>query len=245
MSSHAYSAKTQEIINRKNRTLQSPSKDITAYQEDAVARYNSESRRLSGNRTDIEGVDNPDPTSESAKKKAEEEKDTEDSEGSKKVKHRSAFDFSGDRTFAVGFVGGSSYGIFGLDFEMGVNDSWAFGGGLGTGMSYSTWDLHGKYYFNSTSKVNPYAQFGYANWNMRRVSRTGEKGRPEYLTDRFFSDKDGNITHAQSRHLVYPGLGVLFLDKSGLGASAQIVYLISLNNSAGALYGGVGLHLYF
>lgn len=241
---HAYSTRTQEIINKKNRTLSAPSRDITAYQENAVARYQSESKRLS--KTDIEGVDNSDPTSpEKAEAADDAESDDKDESRPKSTSSSSILQFSGERVFSVGFVGAGSYGVFGLDFEIGIDDNWAVGGGLGTGMTYSTWDLHGKYYFNNSKRISPFAQFGYANWNMRRVSRSGEKGRPQYLTDRFFADKSGNVTKAQQRHLVYPGVGILLLEGSGLGASAQLIYLISLSNSVGALYGGVGFHLFF
>lgn len=151
--------------------------------------------------------------------------------------------FSGKRLFGVGLVGGGAYGIFGGEISLGFGNEWAMGAGIGTGLTYSTWALHARYYFVE-GRLNPFMEFGYANWTLNRVSKTGQTPRPEYIAGRFFKSKN-NYKVGTTCNLLYPALGILFQDSSGIAVSLQLQYFINIKNTNGALYGSTGMHYYF
>lgn len=152
--------------------------------------------------------------------------------------------FDGERVFGIGFRGAGAYGIFGAEFELGIDENLGFGLGIGTGMSYSAWASHLRYYFKSKGRVNTFFQAGYANWFLGKVPDDVLEIRPFYLGERFF-ETDGALA-IKRVHIMYPAVGVLFQHESGLAAELLLQYLINLSGGLnGALYGGFGWSYYF
>jgi len=149
-----------------------------------------------------------------------------------------------DKNFGLGLVGGGAYGIFGAEIAFKVDDQWSAGFGLGTGMSYDTWGLQSRYHFREGT-FSPFVQGGYANWYLRRISRTGEKVKPEYLANRFFDDKNGQLSEEKRLHLLYGGIGVLYQGTGGVATSVQLQYFIHLRGFEGGLFGALGVYYYF
>jgi hypothetical protein len=152
--------------------------------------------------------------------------------------------FSGERVFGIGFVGAGPYGIFGTEFDFAVEEQLSVGFGIGTGMTYSTWGLQARKYFQG-GRLNTFVQAGYANWYMGRVSNRDFEVRPQYIAERFFDQDSRGYKEGSRVHVAYPGLGVLFQHSSGLAAIVQIQYLLSLSDFSGALSGSAGLYFYF
>lgn len=152
--------------------------------------------------------------------------------------------FSGKRIFGVGFVGAGAYGIFGAEIDFGFDDEWTGGLGIGTGMSYATWGLHARRFFQQGS-LTPYFQVGYANWVMNSAPRGEKDVFPLYLGEQFLIDSDGNYKVKEHIHLVYPAIGVMFQSSSGLAFQLHLQYLLSALSFTGALAGSFGFYFYF
>ncbi len=149
------------------------------------------------------------------------------------------------RRFGVGVVGGGAYGIFGLEFDFRLHEQWTAGFGFGTGMTYDTWAAHSRFFFSEDTAFSPFTQMGYANWYTRRTSQTGDKVKPQFLTERFFDGSNGNVPPNKRVHLLYGGIGVLYQSHNDVAVAAQLDYFIHLKNFEGGLYGSVGLYYYF
>ncbi len=251
------SANAAEILNRSNRTFDLPPKSLKADKENKEFRVKAEAARVENglkseednsiavptksltttlpSETDYENLDSSSSTTTTRSLKS-------------KIKNRDAlrrgYGFSGERVFGVGFVGAGAYGIFAGEMDVAVSDNFSVGLGLGTGMSYSTWGLYGRYYLKQ-GELNSFFQFGYANWYMGKAPSSPEDLAPGYLASRFFLDQQGNLPETLRVHLAYPAIGVLYQHSSGLAMTGQLQYLINLQDFFGGLAGALGFHYYF
>jgi hypothetical protein len=154
-------------------------------------------------------------------------------------------EWAGERNFGVGFIGGGAYGIFGAETDLKVTDDWTAGLGIGTGMSYRTWGLHGRYLFRQTP-LTGFVEGGYSNWYVYKVSKTGKEVFPQHMAERFLEKRDGSLVAGTRAHLLYPGFGLLYKHKSGMGFVAQVQYFINASGGfSGALGASSGLYLFF
>ncbi len=247
----ATTARAAEILNKKNRVFEPPSKNLKADRESKEFRYKAEAQRVEN------GLRNQ-PASESMTAGFATESDFENLDSSStttsskslraKMKNRDSirrgYGFSGERVFGVGFVGAGAYGIFAGEVDVAVNDSFSIGAGLGTGMSYSTWGLYGRMFLKQ-GPLSSFFQFGYSNWFMGKAPNNAEDLAPYYLTKRFFLSENGELPESLRIHLAYPAVGILYQHESGLAMTAQLQYLINMQDFFGGIAGSLGFHYYF
>lgn len=252
-SAFALSQRAAEVFDKRNRVMEPPPKSLKANSESKEFRLKTEAERfekgLQASNDQMEtnevtpmsdgGADNafPNPQKSSRANLAARFKNRD--------QLRRGKGFSGDRIFGMGFVGAGAYGIFATEIDFGINDEFAVGGGIGTGMSYSTWGLHTRFYLRQGTEINTFLQFGYANWFMGRAPSSESELAPGYLAQRFFLDRYGRLGSNQRIHLFYPAIGVLYQHESGLAATGQIQYLIHMKDFFGGIAGAVGFHYYF
>ena len=243
-----------EVFDKRNRVMEPPPKALKANAESKDLRLKSEVERVErGLQTAAETqpeVQNVTPLNEIQ----ENERRYDPQKSSRanlaaKFKSRDSLrrgkGFSGDRIFGLGFVGAGAYGIFATEIDFGINDDFAIGGGVGTGMSYSTWGLHGRFYLRQGEEINTFLQFGYANWFLGRAPSNEQELAPSYLAQRFFLDRYGRLSGNQRIHLIYPAIGVLYQHESGLAMTGQLQYLINMRDFFGGIAGSLGFHYYF
>lgn len=250
VSANAVSPRTAEIFRKERRELSPPPRKLRANSENADLRYATGAERVSRKLASEE----EDRESRSASATASIESDDEDErdEGAPfrrfKPRARSVFPrrsqgYSGDRTFGLGFLGAGAYGVFGAEVDFGVTRDWSAGFGVGTGMSYSTWGAHGRYYFQN-ARWSPLVEVGYAQWHLGRAPVDGSAVLPSHLTKILFAP-NGRLRDSSTAHVIYPGMGVLYQHRSGLAAIAELQYFISATNFTGALFGTMGAYFYF
>lgn len=252
VSASAVSPRTAEIFRKERRELTPPPRKLRANSENADLRYASGAERVSRKlAADEEGQH--DTRSASASLENDDEDEREDTGGAPfrryKPHARSLFPrrsqgYSGDRTFGLGFLGAGAYGVFGAEVDFGVTRDWSAGFGVGTGMSYSTWGAHGRYYFQN-ARWSPLVEVGYAQWHLGRAPVDGSPVLPSHLAKILFANGNGRLRESSTAHVVYPGMGVLYQHKSGLAAIAELQYFISATNFTGALFGTMGAYFYF
>ena len=161
-------------------------------------------------------------------------------------KSRETYGFSGERVFGLGLIGAGAYGVFGVETDFAVNQELSVGFGLGTGMTYSTWGLYSRFFLKQGARINTFFQVGYANWFLGKAPTGTGQINPNFLTERFFTrNANGVVLESQRAHLIYPGIGVMYQHASGLAASVQLQYMISIKDFSGGLFGAMGLYYYF
>lgn len=252
--SHALSQKTAEIFQKSRRELGPPPKGLKATEENSSLRYKTAAQRLD-KKTES---DSGDDAFASATLTPSDDFDEEDrpaaassprprrmsrSRGLSLARRTEGFD--GHRFFGLGFLGAGAYGVFGAEVDFGINRDWTAGFGLGTGMSYNTWGIHGRYFLQK-ARWSPLVEFGYAQWNLSRVPIDGSGVIPGHLSKIFFENKDGlGGYQPKVAHIIYPGVGVLYQHRSGLAALFELQYFISATNFSGGLFGTMGAYFYF
>lgn len=244
----ALSTQVSDIFRKDRRELEPPPRSLRATAENSAVRYSNGNARLA-RKTDEEdenvgsasaslfGNDDEDAPEAKPRRQSYRARST-----SMARRHQG---FVGDRYFGLGFVGAGAYGVFGGEVEFGVvPPDWTFGFGVGTGMSFSTWGLHARYFLEQ-ARWSPLVELGYAQWSLGRVPADGLSVSPTHLSHLLFEDRKGEITRSRTAHLIYPGIGVLYQHKSGLAALFELQYMISARNFLGALYGTFGFFFYF
>lgn len=248
-----------QVFDRNKRKLDTPPSSLRSDDVNAETRYSVAEDSLEDAmqvNTDAEGATQTDLDSQPIQDLSGGEDDTYVYPPKRKVvvnselrsQERAAkleeYAFSGKRIFGVGFIGAGAYGIFGAEIDFGFNDEWTGGLGIGTGMTYATWGLHARRFFQQGS-LTPYFQVGYANWVMNSAPREEKDVFPLYLGEQFLLDNDGNYKVGEHVHLVYPAIGVIFQSSSGLAFQLHLQYLLSALNFTGALAGSFGFYFYF
>lgn len=227
----------EQILNKSSRTLPPPPANLRANDEAGRSKFAREDVEPGFEKTgDLEKVEVKSSDTIEMNGVAE--------DGESQPKKRSlGTGFNGTRLFGMGLVGAGAYGIFGGELRLGFGNEWEMGAGIGTGLNYSTWAVNSRFYFFD-GEINPFAEFGYANWTLRRLSSNGEKPKPHFIASRFFEDK-GTYRLGATRNLLYPGIGVLYQNPSGIAFLFQLQYFINIKNTNGALYGSLGAFYYF
>jgi hypothetical protein len=66
------------------------------------------------------------------------------------------------------------------------------------------------------------------------------------MSERFLENKNGLLYPGTRAHLLYPGLGILYKHKSGIGFIAQVQYFINASGGfTGALGASSGIYMFF
>lgn len=253
----AVSVRTAEIFNKGNRELAPPPRSLKANSEDARLRMRTGSERLARKiaRSDSEEgsasaslvpVEDPDDSVESGSASASSPSAYRPARTRSMAKaERRSRGYNGDRFFGLGFVGAGAYGVFGAEADFGIGDNWTAGFGLGTGMAYSTWAVHGRYYFQQ-ARWSPLVEVGYAQWDLSKIPRDGAGSiMPHHLAQRFFGVNGDQVEGPSTAHIIYPGLGVMYQNRTGLAALFEIQYFVNASDFSGALMGTMGVFFYF
>jgi hypothetical protein len=226
------------ILNKDNRNLDNPPASLRANNESSDMRYATGIKRTqaalnSGESLETVPVQSTEPSFQTPQYTA------------RYRPSRALSEWFGERNLGVGFIGGGAYGVFGAETDLKITDDWSAGIGVGTGMSYRTWGLHGRYLFRQ-SPLTGFIEGGYANWYVYKVSKTGREVYPQHMSERFLERKNGVLLPGTRAHLLYPGVGMLYKHKSGMGAMAQVQYFINASGGfTGALGASGGLYMFF
>lgn len=146
-----------------------------------------------------------------------------------------------DKRFGIGVSAAGPLAIFGIEIDINVSEDFSLSGGIGTGMDYSTMSVKSRYYLLGKN-VSPYIGLGMARWWSNSVA--SRDLAPSFLSRSFLPD-DFRPENGFNVFMIYPVLGVQYLNVMGLEFSAEVMYLVKLMNMASSPYAGVGVHWYF
>lgn len=146
-----------------------------------------------------------------------------------------------DKRFGIGVAAAGPLAIFGLEIDINVTEDFSLSGGLGTGMDYSTMAVKSRYYLLGKN-VSPYIGLGMARWWSSTVA--SRDLAPSFFAKHFLPD-DFVPQNGFNVFMIYPVLGVQYLNVMGIEFSAEVMYLVKLMNMASSPYAGAGVHWYF
>lgn len=151
------------------------------------------------------------------------------------------------RRVAVGLQAAGALGFGGALIELNFNPSWGFTAGFGGGEGFQAFNLQAKYVL-AGEWLMPYMSFGYARWGSVGKSSRISKTSPAILGDKLLSDDEKNAGEYQ-KNLLYPGLGLQFLqlkgDWAGSSVFAELTVLLDVGNFVAAPTGTLGFLYYF
>ena len=144
------------------------------------------------------------------------------------------------KRFGIGVTAAGALSVLGVEIDINLNENLSIGGGIGTGLDYSTLDIKGKYYLLGES-VCPYFSMGLARWwtNGTKAKTIG----PAVLANKFLDTRD--YSNGFSVWILYPAVGVQFFHAMGFSVFAEVQYLFKLFNFSNGTYAGMGVYWYF
>lgn len=149
-------------------------------------------------------------------------------------------DFKEERRFGAGVGVGGPLSALGLEVEFNLDPRFSLSGGVGSGFSYSTFAVKGKYFLLG-DQVSPYFLVGFARW-WSQGTLERDIG-PSVLKNIFLDGVDPRAGF--SIWTVYPGIGVQFMHDSGFALYAEAHYLFKVPNFANGTYAGIGASWFF
>lgn len=151
------------------------------------------------------------------------------------------------RRAAIGVQAAGALGFGGALIELNFNPSWGFTAGFGGGEGFQAFNLQAKYVL-AGEWLMPYMSFGYARWASVGKSSKITKTSPAILGEKLLNDDEKNAGEYQ-KNLLYPGLGLQFLQLKGewAGSSvfAELTVLLDVGNFVAAPTGTLGFLYYF
>ena len=149
-------------------------------------------------------------------------------------------DFKNERRFGAGVSAGGPLSSLGMEIEFNLEPEISIAGGLGTGGSYSTLAVKGRYFLLG-DQVSPYFLMGIARW---WSDGTSERDiGPSVLKNIFLEGADPRSGF--SVWTLYPGIGVQFLHDSGFSLYAEAHYLFKVPSFSNGTYAGLGMSWFF
>jgi hypothetical protein len=146
------------------------------------------------------------------------------------------------KRFGVGFSAAGPVGLLGIEVDLNLSEDFSVGGGIGTGLGYSTFMVKGRYFLIGDA-VSPYLGVGYARWWNDEATDAKDLS-PGILPNTFLAEKT-DLSQGFDVHMVYPALGVQFMHSLGFEIFAELQYLMKLFDMSGGVYAGLGMHWYF
>lgn len=152
------------------------------------------------------------------------------------------------RRVGVGLSGAGPLGLGGINLELNFARDAGFVGGFGGGPGFQAFTLQYKRILSGESFL-PYFAAGYSRWySVGMPTPIAGGSAPFYLMDRFLSDSD-KASGIYALNLVYPALGLQYLQSSGPWAGSSVFFevlaLVNLGNLAVAPTGTLGFLYYF
>lgn len=141
------------------------------------------------------------------------------------------------KRFGIGAAAAGPHGLFGAEVDVNITPECSVGLGMGTGVEYRT-AMAKIRYFLPGEWVSPYLAVGAARWWADRAAP--ERLSPPLLVDQFIPGGNTQFDVV----LVYPALGVQFMQSTGVSFFAEVQYLFQLFDFRNALYAGAGVHWY-
>lgn len=145
------------------------------------------------------------------------------------------------RRFGVGVGFGGLYSVLGIDADVNLTENFSIGGGLGTGVDYSSFLVRGRYYLLG-EWVSPYLSLAFGRW-WTTGTPNGTVG-PSVLANRFL-DAGQDLRDGFSVYIVSPAVGVQYMNPMGFSVSFELQYLFKLFTFANGTYAGLTAHWYF
>ena len=140
----------------------------------------------------------------------------------------------------LGVAAAGPFAVLGVELDINVTEELSIGGGLGTGLDYSTFVIKGRYFLLG-ERFSPYLAAGLARWWTDGTSETNVG--PSLLKNKFLSGN--NYQEGFNIWLLYPALGIQYLHPTGVAIYAEIQALFKLPTLANGTYAGLGALLYF
>ncbi|MBI4404399.1 MAG: hypothetical protein HY537_09575 [Deltaproteobacteria bacterium] len=144
------------------------------------------------------------------------------------------------KRFGFGFSAAGPLSVLGLEFDFNITEQLSVGGGIGTGLDYSTFMVKGKYLLLG-KWVSPYFAAGLARWWTGGTKE--EKLSPSVLANKFLDGED--LRDGFSVFIFYPAVGVQFMHPIGIAVFVEAQYLFKMVSFANGTYAGLGAHWYF
>ena len=144
------------------------------------------------------------------------------------------------KRFGIGFSAGGPLSILGIEADVNLTEDFSLSGGLGTGLTYNTGMVKGRYFING-DWVSPYLGLAVARWWTEGTRET--KVAPAVLNSKFL-EPGTNLRDGFNVWLVAPSIGVQFMHAMGLSVFAEVHYLFRLFSMSNGTYAGLGLHWY-
>lgn len=145
------------------------------------------------------------------------------------------------KRFGIGISAGGPLAMLGLEADINVTPDFSISGGLGTGLDYSTFMLKGRYFLLG-EWVSPYLGAGVARWWSDGGKTTDLS--PSVLQNKFLSPEE-RAAGSFNAWIVYPCIGVQFMNRAGFDVFAELEYLFRLVSFSNGTYAGLGMHWYF
>ncbi len=211
---------TEDILNRRNRKLAPPPKNIKSDRFDPSERFEVALQRSESAVSLTETYDSSGPSFEVLLGT------------NRKIR---------DKSVSLGVMGGGVSGLVGARAEFSLPPVW-LSAQLGSGVDYSTWGLGVRKYLFPRLAFLPYFDLRYSEWSLKQADDPNvEYPFPAYATAKFFD----NAYEKQTARLFSPGLGMAYMGRDGFGMEIGAQYLYSFNVEQGALLGSLGLVKYF
>ena len=145
-----------------------------------------------------------------------------------------------NKRFGIGVSAAGPLSVLGVEIDINLTEQFSIGGGIGTGLDYSTFAVKGKYYLLGET-VCPYFAAGLARW---WTNGTKEKNiGPSVLANKFLDTYD--YTNGFNVWILYPAVGVQFFHSMGFSVYAELQYLFKLFSFSNGTYAGMGVYWYF
>ncbi|OFZ18039.1 MAG: hypothetical protein A2Z20_07965 [Bdellovibrionales bacterium RBG_16_40_8] len=138
-------------------------------------------------------------------------------------------------------------GLAGLNIDLNFSEDFALSVGYGVSRGFQAINIHAKQSLGGTSFI-PYFVWGYSNWHAHGRESGVYNTSPAILAAKFLDAKEKR-TGVFAKNIVYPGLGIQYINLSGdwlgLGFFAEVLALVDINDFLAGPTAGIGTIYYF
>ena len=156
-------------------------------------------------------------------------------------------DLKAIKKVGVGSTLAGATGLLGVNIHVNFSKDFTFVIGAGQSRGFQAFNMHFKSIFGGRS-FQPYFSGGYSRWFASQDGERVDRTSPPLVKKKFLSSKEINSGNF-SEHIIYPGLGVEFInldgDWRGLSFFAEALLLIDIDDLQTGATAGLGTVYYF
>lgn len=159
----------------------------------------------------------------------------------------SGAELKGLKKIGVGTTAAGAMGLLGLNLFINFSPDFTLSLGYGFSRGFNSANINFRYAMGGDQLI-PYFTGGYSRWFSTQDDEPVGKTSPSFFKNRFLNSKE-RATGQFGENLLYPGIGLEFLNKggewSGLSFFAEVIYLLDIDDFEAAPTAGIGTVLYF